>query len=183
MRAIAWIGILVFIAAWFCPVVKGQDFLKARSEEQESVKGAANAAANALGARTYKLPEGPNWLPGWEACRFAWDVLTEGDIAVAGETGDSWKARVKGSTCLTNVLMILGLLLLLGQRSGNPLMGLLMLAAAGLNASWIYLGEDPSKVMEDLKIGYWLWAGSFVLVGLGLMAGKADDGYVVAQHR
>jgi hypothetical protein len=179
MRAIAWIGVLVFLAAWVCPVMPGQDFFKARAEEEKSAKDGSGGGSFSVKLKDTQLPEGPSWLPGWEACRFAWQLLVEG----LPDTKDPWKDRVRGGSCLTNVLMVLGLLLLLGQRSGNPLMGLLMLAAAGLNASWIYLDDDPSKVMENVKLGYWLWTGSFVLVGLGLMAGKPDDGYVVAQPR
>jgi hypothetical protein len=179
MRAIAWIGVLVFAAAWFCPVVDGQDFFKTGAKE-EKTDGGGTASFQ---MKDTQLPAGPDWLPGWEACRFAWQLLVDGGLEGPGETSGGWKDRVKGATSLTNVLMVLGLLLLLGQRSGNPLMGLLMLAAAGLNASWIYLNDDPSAVMKELKLGYWLWAGSFALVGLGLMAGRSDDGYVAIQPR
>jgi hypothetical protein len=175
MRAIAWIGILVFLAAWFCPAHETQDFFKTAAAKVEAEAPAGGKLETKGG--DLPLPEGPSWLPGWEAVRVAWKNLT---TEAPEGTSDGWKARVVGSTCLTNALMILAILLLLGQRSGNPLMGLLILAAAGLNASWIYLSDDPNETMKQLKIGYWLWAGSFALVGLGLMAGRGDGnvGYV-----
>lgn len=148
-RNLAWLGVILFAVSWFVPVVKGQDAADAFRELGASASGERGSHA------------GP---PGWQAFRFAWDLLTEGS-----EKGqDSWKARVCGATCLTNVAMVLALFGLLSLRSRAALLGMLLLGCAALNLSWIYLSEGEFR--EMLAVGYYLWTGSFVLVGLGLLA-------------
>ena len=183
MRAIAWIGVLAFIAAWFLPAYKGQDILKATADAGKAISESGGPSDVKVGssvkvdpAADSGLPAGPEWLPGWDAFRVAWKLLVKGPDE--GKPDDAWKARVNGATSLTNALMILCILLLLGQRSGNPLMALVMLAACGLNFSWLYLND--AELRDLLQYGYYVWAGSFALVGLGLMGGREDDGYVVA---
>lgn len=146
-RNLAWIGVVLFAISWFVPVVKGQDMANSFGELSE-----AFGQKNPFG--------GP---PGWQANRMAWNLLTDGD---APKGGDSWKARVCGSTCLTNVVMLVAVFLLLSRRSGAARMGVALFACTALNLSWIYLGDGDSRSM--LSTGYYLWVASFALVGFGL---------------
>lgn len=174
-RPVAWIGVLLFAVAWFVPTMKGQELLGMASELGSSLDGGMQGleikkteTSGPFGKGG--LPSGPSWLPGWQACSFAWTLLTEG----GGDAPDAWKARVLGATCLTNLLMGLTIVLLLGQKSGNPVLALVLLGAVALNASWIYLGggEGGKSMAEGLSAGYYLWTASFLVVGVGLLGGR-----------
>ncbi len=149
-RNLAWLGLLLFAISWFVPVVKGQDTMDAfRSMSGALTGGRADAGG------------GP---PGWQAFRFAWDLLTE----KSGGGSEAWKAKVCGATSLTNVAMLLSLFGLLSLKGRAGGLGLLLLGCAALNLSWLYLTDGPFRSM--LLAGYYLWVGSFVLVGVGLLA-------------
>lgn len=134
-------GIVLYLVAWLVPVYEGQQLL--------GVSGTSAAS-------------GPDWLPGWGAFRFAWDHLW-GD---APTQQTAWQARVLGSTCLTNLVM-LGALVAFALRKHRAVPGLLLLLCAGLDASWLYLCEQDQ--IESLRPGYYLWLLSFALTGLGAL--------------
>jgi len=150
-RNLAWLGVVLFAVSWFVPVVAGQDTARALEDLGEALSGERSS------------PGGP---PGWQACRFAWDLLTD----TSGEGPDGLDVKVCGATCLTNVAMVAAVLALLASRGRRPLLGLLLLACVALNLSWIYLGEGEMR--SSLAAGYYLWTASFGLVGLGLLGGR-----------
>ncbi len=113
--------------------------------------------------------EGP---PGWHACRVAWEALVGGDGEGPQVNADGVKRYVLGATCLTNALMVFALLGLLVSRGRLPRLGALMVASPAINLSWVYFGEGGDT---GLAAGYWMWVGSFVLVGLGLFGGRGGD--------
>jgi hypothetical protein len=148
------VGIVLWIVAWFVPVVRGQEMFGGFAGWAQSIGASPQSGLDGL--------HGPDWLPGWTACQFAWNLLT-GDSSPGGE---DWRQRLAGSSCLTNVVMLLAIAAAItGARS--RLTGLLVLGCSGIAASWIWLAEnDPFR---PWAIGYYLWVASFVLVGLGLL--------------
>jgi hypothetical protein len=155
------VGIVLWVVAWFVPVVRGQEIFGGIGNFAQSIGASPESSMNGL--------HGPDWLPGWSACQFAWSMLTGESAPDAGD----WRQRLAGSSCLTNVVMLLAILAAItGSRS--RLAGLLVLGCAGVNASWLYLAEsDPFR---PWAIGYWLWLASFVLVGLGLLFAPSRKG-------
>lgn len=148
------VGFVLYVVAWFVPVYSGQEAL-----------GALRTFAQGLGAsqQTFQGLDAPEWLPGWEACQFAWNLLVDSDSKLASD--DQWKERLCGGSCLTNVVMVLALVLLTARH--RLLTGLLLLACAGVNASWIYLlDRNPFEVY---RVGYFLWLLSFGLTGFGAL--------------
>lgn len=148
-------GVVVWLVAWLVPVFEGQQLL-----------GTAVQWSRQLGGAT--TPHGPDWLPGWGACRFAWDLL----VGDPPSDDEAWKARVLGSTCLSNLVMLAAFAVFATGRR-RLWIGLLLLGCAGLDASWLYLTER--QFFESLQPGYYLWLLSFLLVGLGALLdpGKA----------
>lgn len=155
------VGAVLFAVSWFIPVYRGQDLFGALPAFGEKLGATPDGALKAL--------SGPDWLPGWSACKFAWHLLTTEQTL--GSQDDRWKQYLLGASCLTNAAMGLALLLALGRscRGGAALgAGLLLLACAGVDAAWIYLvDQDPLDVYRP---GYFVWLGSFVVVGLGALA-------------
>lgn len=154
-------GVVLYVVAWLVPVFQGQQLLGAGTEWARWLGSSASSHA----------ASGPDWLPGWGACRFAWDLLV-GDPPSQDE---AWKSRVLGSTCLTNLLMLAAFAMFVAKKH-RAIPGVLLLGCGGLNASWLYLCEQ--ELIESLRPGYYLWLLSFVLVGLGALlqptaAGKA----------
>ncbi len=150
------VGIVLYVLSWFAPAARWQEF------------GSA-AAAGSMGMGTPPKPtadylDAPCWLPGWNACRFAWHLLVDSDDTTPGE---ELRRRLVGSTCLTNVVMVLALLAMAvgGRRRWH---GLLLLGCAGIDASWIYLIDH--NPFEAWGPGYFMWLVSFALVGAGLCA-------------
>lgn len=164
-RGLAWIGVVVFSISWFVPVVKGQDLLNAGRDLGEDL--ARDEGLTIPRGRRDGATSGPGWLPGWQAARFAWDLLT-GDEGLKGTKG--WKDTVLGATCLTNVLMVLAIFVLLGPRGTSTPLGLLLVLSAVLNGGWVYLvGRDRPF---ELSTGYYLWAASFLVVGVAFLRGR-----------
>ena len=151
------IGVVLYLVAWFVPVVSGQAAMGAAGTWLQGLTP-TNVSGSAADWN-------PDWLPGWQACHVSWNMLWQ----EAPQQADAWKSRVTGSTCLTNAVMLLALLSLL-RSSRNVLVGLLLIGCAGLNASWIYLAE--SNLLETLRAGYYLWAVSFALLGLGMLTAR-----------
>jgi len=155
------VGALLFAVAWFVPVYKGQDLF-----------GSLPAWGKELGATPegmFGSLEGPDWLPGWGACKFGWHLLTT-DQAMASQD-ERWKQYLLGSSCLTNAAMLLSLLLVTARACrGTAALGcgVLLLGCAAIDASWLYLCER--ELIESYRAGYYLWLVSFVLCGLGALA-------------
>lgn len=166
------VGFVLYAVAWFVPVFKGQDLVAA-------LQGFGHGLGQGLGnvPATAQPPGGPDWLPGWQACEFSWRILIDEQTwsdqpSWQGEAG-SWKAQAAGLSCLTNLVM-LACGWLVFTRKRHPVLGLVMLAAAALDASWMYvIDKDPFTV---LRVGYFLWVGSFAIVGTGLLLPAASSG-------
>lgn len=152
----ALVGAVLFVVSWFVPVYSGQQLF-----------GALPGVAKAFGASgqgPLVALDAPEWLPGWGACKFAWHLLIDGDQL---PRDDAWKQRLAGSSCLTNAAMVMGLLLLVASRQ-RLLVGLLLLGCVFVNSSWIWLvDQNPFDVY---RAGYFLWLGSFAVVGIGAVA-------------
>lgn len=79
------VGLTLWAVSWFVPVVAAQDVL--------------NLVGSQLAADA-----GPDWLPGWVACRVAFGLLERlGD----GRQEVTVEAVLCGLSCLGNVLMLL----------------------------------------------------------------------------
>jgi hypothetical protein len=143
-RNLMWIGVLLFAVSWFLPVVSAQ--------------GDAP-----FGAQGLKLYDGPH---GWQAFRFAWDLLQ--DEAGVQPGASNTKRLVLGATSLTNGVMLLSVLsLFFSLRAVPRFLGWLLLVCAALNLSWIYLAEGD--FVSSLRVGYYLWVGSFVVTGFAAL--------------
>lgn len=152
------VGIVLWLVSWFAPVWKGQELF-----------GGLGALAEKMGARPDQAAAaatGPDWLPGWPACRFAWELLW--NDPQPGKL-EEWEQRLCGASCLTNVVMLLAIALVLSRRP-SVLAGVLVLACAGVNSSWTWVVDQ--NPFEWLRAGYFLWLLSFVLVGVGLCRGR-----------
>jgi hypothetical protein len=108
--------------------------------------------------------------PGWRAFRFAWDLLVDGDTW--SNLGDDARPAILGLTSLTNFAMLAAVLVLLAGRARRGL-GVLLLVCAALDAAWIYLTD--SDLREGLRAGYYLWLGSFALVGAGMLGAARTE--------
>jgi hypothetical protein len=155
LSPLALIGFVLFAVSWFVPVLPHQGLLAGLGGLTREFGSSPEAAAAGL--------DGPEWLPGWSACRFAWQLLIDGQPQGGG---DEWKQRLAGASCLTNLAMLGAMLAVLARRPRAPL-GTVLLGCAVLDASWVYLAE-PIR-FDTYSTGYWLWLGSFVLAGLGLL--------------
>jgi len=119
-----------------------------------------------------KLPER---LPGWEAFRYASSAVWP----IEGENFDTWYYAVLATvSSVTTLLFIFGSpwAVLRGSLSLWRATAWAAATAFVVNAHWYVLyGSDRS----DLRIGYFLWWLSFVLLALGLfdLAGshRADE--------
>jgi hypothetical protein len=117
---------LIFLVAWFLPVVDGGTTL---------AKGG---------------------VPGWEALRFALSPIWD-----RGTDMRWWQAVISVLSGLTNGWLVLSVVLLLRRRVGpRRLLVAGLSVAAAINAMWVVLFEGFS----DLRIGYYLWTVSFVLL-------------------
>lgn len=150
------VGFVLFFVSWFVPVHPRQDLFAGL------VRGLGTLGTLGTSGSTFGDVDTPDWLPGWGACKVAWNLLI--DDAKAG-SDDAWKQRLLGSSCLTNGVMVLGMVLLAARR--RALVGLLLLVCTAVNASWIYLlDQNPFEVY---RAGYFLWLASFALVGFGAL--------------
>src|SRR5262245_50016016 len=122
-------GVLLYVVCWLVPVFQGQELFGAMGGFAQSLDVHPDAAAGWM--------HGPDWLPGWSACHFAWRLLTEVPSPSGGS--DDWKRTVVGSTCLTNLAM-LTVMLVLACGARQRQLGALLLACALLNTSWIWFG-------------------------------------------
>ena len=133
-QLLIWAAWLVYVAAWFVPVVK------------EGVT----------------LPDG---LPGWQAFRVAasavWPLQ---DVSI-----DKWyKSVLFTVSAITTLLFFPGSVWAVwsGSRALRRASAWVATAAFVVNAHWYVLYGGSAR--EDLRIGYFLWWLSFLLMGLGL---------------
>jgi hypothetical protein len=155
---LAAVGFVLFALSWFLPVVPQQWNIAELREHLLTSPEPPRADAPGM--------TGPDWLPGWLACRCAWRGLVDD-----WSDGIQWQQRVLGATCLTNLVM-LGAVAVVGARRRRPTraaLGTALLGCAVLDASWLYLGGAG---FGDFAPGYWLWLGSFVLAGLALLTSR-----------
>lgn len=113
------------------------------------------------------LPEGG--VPGWEALRFALATIWP----VAGVRSDHALGAILSTLSgLTNALVPVALVQF--ARNARPAarrLGWALLIAALVNASWLVLGGDPG----GLRLGYYLWLASFVvLAAAGFRIARVD---------
>lgn len=183
-KNLAWLGVVLFAVSWFVEVHQKQGrasrvggmFRELQEGLEDGFKelGATPTKGPSFGSPDLPLYGGP---PGWQAARFSWDLLIDkhkssGEGASAGK-GDGLKRTLLGATCLTSVVMLFAVLALFVSLRGVPrLLGLLLLGCAALNLGWIY--HNDSDFREGLRAGYYLWTGSFVLVGLAALTGTRD---------
>lgn len=173
-RNLAWLGMVLFAVSWFLPVHEGLEGARAGQELARGLQGLAGA----LGGKEATGREAPAYggPPGWQACRMAYDLLRD-EVPHAREAlrgGDDGRTKrlVLGTSSLANVVMVLAALALVLSVRGLPaLLGLLLLACCGLALSWTYLTD--AEFRAGLQLGYWAWAGSFAVVGLGMLAARA----------
>jgi hypothetical protein len=99
-RTLAWVGLVLWVVAWFVPVIKGQDTV-------DTIKSAFTGK-----------DDGP---PGWAAFRTAWDLLRK---------GDEFKETVLGLTSLTNVAFVVAAVWIVRNRPNAVIGNLLLISAA-----------------------------------------------------
>lgn len=106
-----------------------------------------------------RLPEG---LPGWQAFRVALGMAWPGSNSHYG----AWNV-LAGVSALMTVLFILGSpwVVCCGSSSRRRLSAWTFSAAFVVNTHW-YLSE----MRPDLRIGYFLWWSSFLVLAMGLFA-------------
>lgn len=154
-------GIVLWLVSWLVPVFEGQQLFGSSVDWARSLGASTSSATAAL--------DGPDWLPGWSACRIAWDLM----VGDPPQTDDVWKIRVIGATCLDNLVMLFAFAVFATGRR-RMLVGALLLLGSGHAGSWLYLTER--QVFEGLRAGYYLWLLSFVLVGLGALLQPPQGG-------
>jgi hypothetical protein len=142
------VGLTLWVLSWFVPVVAAQDVL------------------NLIGSQL-AADAGPEWLPGWVACRFAFGLL---ERLCDGRQEATVEALLCGFSCLGNVLMLLAAAKLAHGKPRRGL-GVVVLLCAGLAASWFVFADEQQNVFRS---GYYIWTLSFLLVGLGLMREPKD---------
>jgi hypothetical protein len=167
------LGLVVWAISWF---VSPHEMLSMQSEAERKI-GDLTKALEKLGgddapdALRVRAPRGdapvalsPKGPPGWRAFRFSWDMLT-GEFE--SKDADAWKTKVLGFTGLTNLAMLAAVVLtiLRGSVGTARAMGAVLLACVALNLSWLYLTDEGFR--GGLEAGYWLWAASFAVAGVG----------------
>ncbi len=102
-------------------------------------------------------------IPGWEALRFALSPIWP----LSGiRSGAGFGAILSTLSGLTN-LAVLWVVVSLARPASRPharTLGWALLIATAVNASWISPGE-----IADLRIGYYLWLGSFLVMAIGAL--------------
>jgi hypothetical protein len=133
-QLLIWAAWLVYVAAWFLPIVK------------EGVT----------------LPDG---LPGWQAFRLATcAVWSCADISI-----DNWYKTVLFTiSAVTTLLFVPGSVWAVwgGLRALRRASAWIATLAFVVNAHWYVLYGGSAR--QDLRIGYFLWWLSFLLLALGL---------------
>lgn len=152
------LGLVVYLVSWFFPVCRGEAFW-----------GPTEFFLGILPHTSLPtLPEGPEWLPGWQAVRIACWSLTSTEVRAE----DVVRARALGCTAMTNIVMLIGMLTVSARRT-NAWAGSILIACAVYNSSWIYLLSDKER--PTYLLGYYCWLASFALTGAGLMIPRSSS--------
>ena len=112
----------------------------------------------------------PDGLPGWQAFRVAFGaVWPYRDI----EFEHWYHAMLATMSAVSTPLFILGSVWVVwfGSRAVRRVSAWVAASAFVINAHWcvfVFLGADP----KDLKIGYFLWWFSFLLLAIGLFMSR-----------
>ena len=109
-------------------------------------------------------------LPGWEAFRLALSPIW----SYEGLAGDSWWSdSLSVLSALTNIgfLAAVAALAFWLQRLSRGVFGGLVLATI-INALWFVLSDDRG----DLRIGYYLWLSSFIVLAAAARSMPASAG-------
>lgn len=105
----------------------------------------------------------PTGIPGWQAFYVALNAfMPSGQLAF----NHWWIQFLVGTSAVSNALFLVALVgLFLKKRSFLIVMGCLSLVSYAINSHWfIMFGRERS----DLRIGYYLWWVSFILLGFAL---------------
>lgn len=107
---------------------------------------------------------GKGGLPGFEALRFALSPIWD-----RGNDMTWWQGVISVLSGLTNGWLVLSVVLLSRRHvSHRRLLVAGLLVAAGINAMWVVLFGG----FGDLRIGYYLWTASFVLLATVSLAAR-----------
>ena len=104
----------------------------------------------------------PNGLPGWQALRVAMNPVWpyEGD-----RSEFTYWGLLPVASGLTNLVMVASLLMPSRRtRRQGLILAWASIVAVLLNAQWVL-----DKDWTDLRVGYYLWWGSFLALGVGLL--------------
>lgn len=154
-NACALVGVVLWLVSWFVPVFSGQSLLNGLGQFASDVGAKTEAPLHAIG--------GPQWLPGWTACRFAWEVLVD---PPEDSREPRWQLALCGASCLTNAVMLVAVAFLLAKYR-SPGIGVALLASAGVASSWLWAGDGSAR--EWLQAGYYFWLASFAIAGIGFV--------------
>ena len=112
-----------------------------------------------------RLPQG---LPGWQAFRIAFSPIWPYE---GSEVGPWYGAVLTSSSALTNLVIIASVpIILKGSQRARTALACVALVASLVNAQWVV-----DKDWMDLRLGYYLWWLSFVVLGAGLFRMNRDE--------
>ena len=107
----------------------------------------------------------PGGLPGWQAFRVAASPLWPYE----GVATDSWYHPALCSlSAATNLVMLAVPTFSVRRRIFNRAAAIAAIEAFAVNTQWVLGAGAPG----DLRIGYYVWMLSFLLVGCGLLLAK-----------
>jgi len=112
----------------------------------------------------------PDGLPGWEAFRLALSPIW----SYEGLAGDNWWSDLLSVlSALTNIAFLAAAAVLTSwpQRFRRGIFWSLM-SAAIINALWLVLSAERG----DLRIGYYLWLSSFIVLAVVARSNPAGAG-------
>jgi hypothetical protein len=121
----------------------------------------------------------PDGLPGWQAFRVALGALWPyRDV----EFEHWYNAMLATMSAVTTLLFILGSVWVVwsGSRTVRRVSAWVAVSAFVINAHWcvfVFLGPDP----KHLRIGYFLWWLSFLLLAWGLFDLSRSKAYIAGQ--
>lgn len=110
----------------------------------------------------------PGTLPGWQAFRVAFSPVWRYE-GFSADTG--YGAAISSASALTNLVMLASVpVVLRGSARARAVLGWTAAGSAVLNAQWFLAGGRA-----ELRIGYYLWWFSFVLLTAGVFGPKRGD--------
>ncbi|MBK7641497.1 MAG: hypothetical protein IPJ19_00365 [Planctomycetes bacterium] len=105
-------------------------------------------------------------LPGWEALRAAFSPIWPGDFG-----GTQLQGALCVGTGLTNLVFLVAFTRLVRREAPRTrLWSWSLFVAAALDTFWIFAEGAP----PGLSVGYYLWLGSFVLLGVAAWRARAS---------